>query len=454
MARSPKPPVSANSAISRIASSESLPLQSPELTRMPYSVNASRHRDRLVFDLGVALGRRLFVRDALDDAADGQRVLLRELEVALVVRGHAHHGARAVLGQDVVAGPHRNQLAAERVDGQQAGVDALLLLRRAGLARRGPLGAHALGEAAHVLLHRRVLDQRMVGRDDDGVRAVDGVDARGEDADALVRVFNLKVDVGAGAFADPVALHRQDALGPAPLDLAHVFQQLLGVVGDAQEPLLDVALLDGRAAAPADAARRLLVREHGRFGRAPVDRRDLLVGQAPLQHLQEEPLIPLVILGRVRGDLAPPVEAEAHALELPAHVLDVLLRPVAGHHAALDGGLLGGLAEAVPAHRVQDVVALQAPEPRQRVADGVVAHMPHVQEARRVGEHLQTVETLLAFGVALDLEGTRLLPELLPPLLDPLGEILFVHDSPLAFPLPLKVNDRPRLSQARGASTY
>src|SRR3712207_7841624 len=50
--------------------------------------------------------------------------------------------------------------------------------------------------------------------------------------------------------------------------------------------------------------------------------------------------------------------------------------------------------EAVPADGVDDVKALQPLEPRERVADGVVAHVPHVQEARRVRQHLQTIKQI------------------------------------------------------------
>src|SRR5205085_6321305 len=109
--------------------------------------------------------------------------------------------------------------------------------------------------------------------------------------------------------------------------------------------------------------------------------------------------------------------AQAQALELPAHVRDVRLSPLARHHSALDGGLLGGLAEAVPADWVQDVEALQALEPRERVADRVVAYVPHVQEPGGVREHLQAVEMLRARGVNVGLEGARLLPTPLPLLL-------------------------------------
>src|SRR5436305_7867549 len=78
--------------------------------------------------------------------------------------------------------------------------------------------------------------------------------------------------------------------------------------------------------------------------------------------------------------------------------------------------------------------------------------MPHVQEAGRVGEHLQTVEMLRARRVRLDLERARLLPRPLPLLLYLLREILFVHDSTGAFPH-LTVNDRPALSQAHRGRT-
>ena len=69
-----------------------------------------------------------FVRDAFDHATDWQRILLRELEVALVVRRHAHHRARAILNQHVVGDPNRHAFTAERIDGEHTGVDALLLL--------------------------------------------------------------------------------------------------------------------------------------------------------------------------------------------------------------------------------------------------------------------------------------------------------------------------------------
>ena len=50
-------------------------------------------------------------RVRVDDDAHGQAELAREVEVALVVRGHGHDRAVAVVGEHVVGGPDRHALA-------------------------------------------------------------------------------------------------------------------------------------------------------------------------------------------------------------------------------------------------------------------------------------------------------------------------------------------------------
>ena len=102
----------------------------------------------------VALERRrhrrrvqLAPRRAHDDR-DRQPVLLRELEVALVVRGHGHHRPGAVLHQHEVRGPDRDLRAGQRVHRVRPGEDALLLdlARRARRALQAP---GPLDERAH-----------------------------------------------------------------------------------------------------------------------------------------------------------------------------------------------------------------------------------------------------------------------------------------------------------------
>jgi hypothetical protein len=72
--------------------------------------------------------------------------------------------------------------------------------------------------------------------------------------------------------ADPVALHRQDALGPR-LEQRHLVEQRVGVVGDLEEPLRRGSSTRPRCRSARSAVDHLLVREHGLVLRAPLDRR-------------------------------------------------------------------------------------------------------------------------------------------------------------------------------------
>jgi hypothetical protein len=255
-----------------------------------------------------------------------------------------------------------------------------------------------------------------------------GVGPRGEHADPEVGAAgHRQLELRALALADPVALHDHHALGPAGQPVAPR-QQLLGVVGDLEEPALDVALGDLRVAAPAAAGLYLLVGEHRLAGRAPVDAGALAVGEPALEHLDEDELLPLVVRGIAGRDLAVPVVGDAHLAELRLHVRDVLAGPDGRLHAVLDGGVLGGQAEGVPAHRVQHVEAAHPLVAGQQVADRVHAHVAHVNSARRVREHLEAVE-LRAAGVLLDAELLAVLPAGLPLGFD-LGEGIAVgrHD--------------------------
>ena len=102
---------------------------------------------------------------------------------------------------------------------------------------------------------------------------------------------------------------------------------------------------------------------------------------------------------------------------------------VARMAALADRGVLGRQAERVVAHRVQHAQAVAAALMAERVADRVVLDVPHVQLARRVGQHLEHV--LQARGVLPGLgvrsrEGLGVVPDLLPLGLDR-GRVVALH---------------------------
>src|SRR4029453_17567910 len=95
----------------------------------------------------------------------------------------------------------------------------------------------------------------------------------------------------------------------------------------------------GRAAPPTATINDLLVGEHGLIPRTPVHRRALAVGQIALEHPDEQPLVPLVVLGIARRELALPRVADTEPLELPFHVRDVGARRFLWMNAATDRGV-------------------------------------------------------------------------------------------------------------------
>src|ERR1700733_15307108 len=80
---------------------------------------------------------------------------------------------------------------------------------------------------------------------------------------------------------------------------------------------------------------------------------------------------------------------------------------------------------------MKHVVTIHTSGARRRVADRIIADMPHMQRARGIGQHLQHVIILLR-GLSLvrcglgSVEGGHLLPTLEPLAFDALGIVAFV----------------------------
>ena len=312
------------------------------------------------------------------------------------MRRHGHDRARAVAGQDIVRDEDRDPFAVDRVDRLRAqGETGLLAVGRQALDLGAAPSLHHVG--LHLGLAIRVGqpgDEWMFGREDHERRAEQRVRAGREDAQRVATGLVLiggdfEVDLGALGPADPVGLHDLDRLRPVQPGKV---QQFVGVGGRAQEPLLQVALLD-RGAAPPTAPLRaldLLAGQRPIVG-APVHRGHRTVSEPRLQETQEEPLVPLVVLGIGGHHLRLPGERRAHRAQLPAHVLDVLHRPRERVAAVLDGGVLCGQAEGIETDREEHVVAVHPAEARQGIGRRLDVPVTDVQVTRRVGVHRQQV---------------------------------------------------------------
>ncbi len=272
-------------------------------------------------------------------------------------------------------------------------------------------------------------DNRVLGSEDDTGGPVDGIDACSEHPDRFWRVFEREIDFGAFGPSDPVALHGQNPLRPSAFELLHIIQQLGRVGGRFEKPLLHGALFDGRRfMPPAAAVHHLFVGKHGSAFRAPVEQRFLAIGQAALVHLEKEPLVPAIIVGLAARNLAVPVKGEAQPLHLRLHERDVGERPVARITAFFERRVFGRKSERIPAHGMQHVVAAHPHIAGECVADGIVAHVSHVQLAARVGQHLEHI----VFGLVRSIGGIEsgvIHPPLVPFRLNFLGVVRFFGDT-------------------------
>ncbi len=318
-------------------------------------------------------------------------VFARELEIALVVPRTAEDRAGAVLHEHEIGDVDRQHGTLDQgMLAAKAGIEADLLgpLERLLAGRRGRTFGNEAGKPGVV---RGEPDaQRVIGCDRDEARAEQGVGAGREHLDMIISAADRKPHPGADRAADPALLHGADLVRPA-IQARQGVEQLLAVVGDLEEPLRQLAALDRSAGAPAAAVDDLLVGQHRLVDRIPVDPGLLAVDQARLEEVEEHRLL-MAIVARIAGrDLARPVDRQPHGLELGAHLLDIGMGPGGRMRALGHGGVLGRQAERVPTHRMENVVALRPLEPADHVAQRVVAHVTHVNPARRIGKHLEHV---------------------------------------------------------------
>ena len=351
-----------------------------------------------------------------------------EHPVTMVAGGHAHDGAGPVIHQYVVGDPDLYLFAGQRMDAVHARVHAQFFRFTGGPFDIGGV-LHLIAESFQFGFLRVVLQQffhhGMFRRDDHESNAVDGIRTGGVHHQFLVQAGHVETEFQTFAAADPVALHGLYPVGPA-LQLVQIIQQLFGIVGDLEEPLAQLFLLHRLMAAPAFAVFHLFVGQHRAAGIAPVHGSFLLHSQAPFVHQFKEPLGPFVVFFLAGGHLPVPVVGKPQFLQLTGHVGNVFHGPFRRGDVVLDGRIFCRHPEGVEADGVQHVEAPHGAEPGHYVADGVVAHMAHVQVAGRIREHFQHI----GFGpgiIVLHLVGLVVGPVLLPPGFNLMRFILFLE---------------------------
>ncbi len=131
----------------------------------PVKLGGVDHRARADIGLGHGVAIQVGLALRLDDRNDLQPVLAGKGEVAFVVGGDSHDGARAVRHQHVIRDPDRDARAVDRVDGVPAGEHTgLLLVHRAALDVRLTCSLDFVLVHGNLVLGRGdLVHQRMLG---------------------------------------------------------------------------------------------------------------------------------------------------------------------------------------------------------------------------------------------------------------------------------------------------
>ena len=129
------------------------------------------------------------------------------------------------------------------------------------------------------------------------------------------------------------------------------------------------------------------------------------------EHLQEDPLRPLVV-GRIGGiDFPGPVEGNPQGNKLLLKPLDILSGHVGGMDMVFDGKIFGRQTKRVPADGVQHVIPLHPAFAGDDVQRCVRPGMPHMQPLPgRIRELDERVEFLFVRILVRGVEYPRLLP--------------------------------------------
>ena len=156
---------------------------------------------------------------------------LGEFEIALIVRGHRHDGARAIGDHDVIRDPNGYGFIIDRVDGIGAGEDAgsFPMFQHAfdfGL-QRGL--AHIFVDGCALLRCGDDVDQIVLGRQHHEGGAPERVGTGGVDLDGMIADGGSESGARPFTAADPVRLHDLDRFRPVQ---SFEIQQFVGVFGD------------------------------------------------------------------------------------------------------------------------------------------------------------------------------------------------------------------------------
>ena len=106
--------------------------------------------------------------------------------------------------------------------------------------------------------------------------------------------------------------------------------------------------------------------------------------------------MPPVIFHIAGCEFPRPIQGKPHALQFRAHIGDIVIGPFGGVDAALPRRVFRRQAKSIPSHGMHHQMPPRALVARHHITERIIAHMPHMDLAAGVGEHLKHIVFLRA----------------------------------------------------------
>ena len=211
--------------------------------------------------------------------------------------GNRHYCTRTVRHKHIIRNPDRNRLACCRVYRPHTGYlyACLILCKFASFKIALLLGKLSVfGNLIHVVDSvRKLIDQRMLRRDNHVCSTEYRVGSCGEYLDILIGILNRENHLCTFASTYPVDLLSLDRTDE--VQIFDIIYQALRIIGDAQHPLASNFLYDRTATAIANTIHDLLICKANFAGRAEIYGHLSFICETLFVKLKEYPLCPLVI---------------------------------------------------------------------------------------------------------------------------------------------------------------
>ncbi len=296
---------------------------------------------------------------------------------------YSHDGSGSVIHQDIVRDPDRNLLARIRIYSLFPGIDPFFLSFTDILAYTGGLDFlvnPGLKFFPVFNVRYQFLTQRMFRRQSHECGPVNRIHPGRKDLYRPGRIRERKSDMRSCAFSYPVFLHQKDMFWPF-VQPVMTGEKFLGVICYFQEPLFHFFLFDESVTPPASVSDNLLVGQDSLTLRTPVHPAFFAIGQIFVEHLEENPLVPLVVFWKTCVHLSRPVITETQSFQLPFHVRNIIQSPFLGMYPLSNGRIFCGHTQGIPADGMNNVKSFHGHVAGNHISDRIIPYLPHVYAA-------------------------------------------------------------------------